>query len=74
MRHYWQRITVEVILGILIELSPASLNIWATVAEYLVKISGEKVSSQAIFSSIEQHGERNFTFSGSKSIAPILVA
>lgn len=57
MKLHWKLIAIELLLEIVLELAPASLNLMATIAQYLVELSleGRKDSVQLIVGSIGHH-------------------
>ena len=57
MKLHWKLIAIELILEIVLELAPASLNLMATIAQYLAELSLEarKDSVQLIVASVGHH-------------------
>ncbi len=57
MKLHWKLIAIELLLEIVLELAPASLNLMATIAQYLVELSleGRKDSVQLIVGSFDHH-------------------
>lgn len=58
----WKLIVFEVILEVLMELSPVNLGILATVAQYLMDLSLEssKISTELVLTGMSQQCDRQY--------------
>lgn len=73
MKVNWKRLVLELILGVMMELSPNYLDKLATITEYMVDLSTSKATIQMLFPKICQRTEYKVSLiSTNKLLAPSL--